>query len=143
MQDVFISYSSKEYDVANIVRTTLTNNGITSWMAPESIPGGSNYMEVIPSAIADCKIFLLILSESSQKSKWVPKEIEQALNNNLIIIPFQIEKCEISKMFNFIIGALVPFEELDNVSRQLQNIGINKNLKESDHDIVKMMLNEF
>ena len=39
--------------------------------------------------------------------------------------------------------ALVPFEELDNVSRQLQNIGINKNLKESDHDIVKMMLNEF
>jgi len=104
MQDVFISYSSKEYDVANIVRTTLTNNGITSWMAPESIPGGSNYMEVIPRAIADCKIFVLILSESSQKSKWVPKEIEQALNNNLIIIPFQIEKCEISKMFNFIIG---------------------------------------
>ena len=39
--------------------------------------------------------------------------------------------------------ALVPFEELDNVSRQLKNIGINKNLKESDHDIVKMMLNDF
>ncbi len=39
--------------------------------------------------------------------------------------------------------ALVPFEELDNVSRQLQNIGINKNLKESDHDIVKMMFNNF
>ena len=39
--------------------------------------------------------------------------------------------------------ALVPFEELDNVSLQLQCIGINKDLKSSDHDIVKMMLKDF
>ena len=39
--------------------------------------------------------------------------------------------------------ALVSFEELDNVSKMLQSIGINKNLKASDHDIVKMMFNNF
>lgn len=39
--------------------------------------------------------------------------------------------------------ALVPYEELDSVSYQLQNIGINKDLKSSDHDIVKMMLKDF
>ncbi len=39
--------------------------------------------------------------------------------------------------------ALVPFEELDNVSYQLQSMGINKDLKSSDYDIVKMMLNDF
>ena len=96
--DVFISYSSKEYDTANIVRTVLKNNGIDTWMAPESIPGGSNYMEVIPDAIANSKVFVLILSDSSQKSKWVPKEVEQALNNNLIIIPFLIENCKINSV---------------------------------------------
>lgn len=39
--------------------------------------------------------------------------------------------------------ALVPYEDLDNVSKELKSIGIDKNLKKSDHDIVKMMLNDF
>ena len=39
--------------------------------------------------------------------------------------------------------ALVPFEKLDSVSKKLQNMGINKDLRKSDYDIVKMMLNKF
>ena len=38
--------------------------------------------------------------------------------------------------------ALVPYEELDDVSHQLQIIGIDKDLKASDHDIVKIMLDD-
>ena len=123
-QDVFISYSSNEYEVANIVRTALKANGITFWMAPESIPGGSNYMEVIPTAISESKILVLLLSESAQNSKWVPKEIEQALNNNLIIIPFQIENCKINNMFNFIIGnsqRILAYMSLQDSLKKLVN----------------------
>ncbi len=123
-QDVFISYSSNEYEVANIVRTALNANGITFWMAPESIPGGSNYMEVIPTAISESKILVLLLSESAQNSKWVPKEIEQALNNNLIIIPFQIENCKINNMFNFIIGnsqRILAYMSLQDSLKKLVN----------------------
>ena len=61
--DVFISYKSEEYGEANNVRKILTANGISCWMAPESIPMGSNYTQVIPAAIENCKVFLLILSE--------------------------------------------------------------------------------
>jgi len=51
--DVFISYSSKEYETANIVRQTLKSNKIKCWMAPESIPAGSNYSREIPKGIRE------------------------------------------------------------------------------------------
>lgn len=39
--------------------------------------------------------------------------------------------------------ALVSFDELDKVSSELQKIGINRDLKNSDYDIIKMMLDKF
>lgn len=102
--DVFISYSSKEFDKACLVKNTLAKNGISTWMAPDSIPGGSNYTKEIPSAIKACKVFLLILSENAQKSIWVPAETEQAFKHEKLILPFVIDKCEIADEFDFMLS---------------------------------------
>lgn len=102
--DVFISYSSKEFDKARFVRDTLQKNGIDAWMAPESIPSGSNYTKEIPAAIKVCKVFLLILSANAQKSVWVPAETEQAFKHEKIILPFVIDKCEIADEFDFMLS---------------------------------------
>lgn len=48
--EVFISYSSKEKEIADLVRETLENNGISCWMAPESIPASSGYAAEITEA---------------------------------------------------------------------------------------------
>ena len=48
--EVFISYSSKEKEMADLVRETLENNGISCWMAPESIPASSGYAAEITEA---------------------------------------------------------------------------------------------
>lgn len=124
-EDVFVSYSSKEYEQANIVRLTLKNNGISCWMAPESIPGGSSYTVEIPKAIKNCKVFVVVLSTLSQESKWVSKEIQQALNNNKVIIPFLIENCKITDSFNFMIGEcqrINAFEETQKSLEELVNL---------------------
>ncbi len=71
VKDVFISYKAEEFDEANWVRGTLEHNGISCWMAPASIMGGSSYAEEIPKAIRECRVFVLLLSEKSQRSKWV------------------------------------------------------------------------
>ena len=102
--DVFISYKSEEYGEANNVRKILTANGISCWMAPESIPMGSNYTQVIPAAIENCKVFLLILSEKSQSSRWVALELDRAMNAGKIIYPLQIEQCAIVDPFNFMLS---------------------------------------
>lgn len=101
MADVFISYKAEEIEDANWVKQTLENNGISCWMAPMSIPGGSSYAVEIPQAIQACKVFVLILSKKTQASKWVPKEIDQAINFNKTIMPFMLEDCALQDDFNF------------------------------------------
>ena len=98
---VFISYSSIDYNTASNIRSILNQNEIECWMAPESIPAGSDYGEEIPTAIENCDAFVLILSENSQNSKWVPKEIDLAITNDKIIIPLHIDDKQLNKSFNF------------------------------------------
>ena len=103
MHDVFISYSSKETEAAEAVRSVLEQNQITCWMAPKDIPAGSNYTKQIPVAIRDCTVFLLILSNFAQRSPWVPKELETAVSNGKMIIPFMTENCPLNDEFNFLL----------------------------------------
>ena len=98
---VFISYSSKEYAQANELRQLLQNNGISCWMAPESIASGSNYATAIPSAIRGCSVFLLLLTQASQESRWVPREVDVAINSGKRIIPYMIQNCPITDTFDF------------------------------------------
>ena len=99
--DVFISYKSEEFEEAEWVRATLESNGVSCWMAPACIPGGSSYAVEIPQAIRNCKVFVLILSEKSQLSKWVPRELDQAINMGKTVLPFMLENCSLKDDFNF------------------------------------------
>lgn len=101
LPNVFISYKSEEYADANKLRTALKNAGITCWMAPESIPGGSDYATEISKAIKSCPVFVLILSSAAQKSKHVAKESEIAVKHNKIILPYIIENCVLSDGFEY------------------------------------------
>ncbi len=100
-KDVFISYKAEDFDDANWVKTRLERNGISCWLAPGSIPGGSSYAVEIPRAIRHCKAFVLLLSEKAQRSKWVPRELDQAINANKIVLPFMLEDCALKDDFNF------------------------------------------
>ena len=91
MADVFISYSTQEAQWACELRDLLTRMGREVWMAPESIPVGSDYAYEIPNAIESCTAFLLVLSKSAQNSNWVPKELDLAITYNKSVIPFQID----------------------------------------------------
>ena len=104
MYDIFISFSSKEESSAEFVRSVLETNKITCWKAPQNIPLGSDYAKAIPDAISECQIFLLMLSEKSQKSPWVRKELDMAVNCGKLIIPFVMEDCQLNEAFNFILS---------------------------------------
>ena len=100
---VFISYSSKDTAIAEQTRYVLTNNGISCWMAPQSIPAGSDYGAEIPKAIANCGALVLLLSKSSQASSWVPKEVGSAISKGKIVIPFHVDDSDMSETFDFML----------------------------------------
>ena len=103
MYEVFISYSTKDIVPAEKIRNILEQNDISCWMAPRDIPGGSNYAGEIPRAIRGCKVFLLVMSENAQESKWVVKELDNAVNCGKIIIPLMLEDCPLNDEFNFLL----------------------------------------
>ena len=103
MHDIFISYSTKDRQQAYEIRSFLTGKGISCWMAPESIPTGSNYTKEIPMAIRNCKVFLLILSENAQQSPWVLRELDGAVNNNRYILPYLLDDKPMEDEFQFLL----------------------------------------
>ena len=133
---IFISYSSCDYDIAQTIRKVIENNYIECWMAPESIPMGSDYACEIPDAIEKCSVFLLVLSCSAQESNWVPKELDLAITYSKPIIPFQIDNEILTKPFNFRltnIQRIEAFHNLEHAYEQLlDRIGIQIGLTRSD-----------
>ena len=99
--DVFISYKSEEEPVARHIREVLEANGISCWMAPDSIPVGSNYMKQIPEAIENCRAMIVVISKKSQQSVWVKNEFSEAISKNKLIIPYVIQDCELEDEFAF------------------------------------------
>ena len=99
--DVFISYKSEEEPVARHIREVLEANGISCWMAPDSIPVGSNYMKQIPEAIENCRAMVVVISRKSQQSVWVKNEFSEAISKHKLIIPYVIQDCELEDEFAF------------------------------------------
>lgn len=98
---VFISYKSEQKQIALKIKNILEENGISCWMAPESIPGGSNYAAEITQAINCCKEFVVILSSLSQDSKYVLKEIDFAIKTNKNILPFVIDEFDFNNSIDY------------------------------------------
>jgi hypothetical protein len=95
--DVFISYSSKDLETAQEVRSYLESHHIRTWMASENIPKGRKYAVEIEEALEECRVFILILSKHSNVSVHVQNEIDLAVNNELSILTLRIEDVVLAK----------------------------------------------
>ena len=115
-KDAFISYSSREYEIALQTKNVLEENGISCWMAPGSIPPGSDYGTEIDGAIRQCSVFVLILSDEAQHSVWVPKELSQAITYRKTILPFHIDTSDVVKPFSFHLSNVQRIEAYEDIA---------------------------
>ena len=122
MKEVFISYSTKDYASAETVRDVLETNGLSCWMAPRDIPGGSNYTKEIPIAIRGCSVFVLILSANAQSSHWVLKELDSAVNAGKVILPFMLEDCILNDEFNFLLTGAQRYAAYQKKAEALETL---------------------
>ena len=120
----FISYSNKDRIAAEFIKDTLNSHGIATWMAPEDIPPGSKYAQVISKSIKESACIILILTDNSQNSKWVSKEIERAIHYDKTIIPIQLEDIILNDEFEFYISTdqIVSLHDLNADSPELQRV---------------------
>ena len=106
---VFISYSTKDTPVAQLICHRLEEAGIRCWIAPRDINEVS-WPEAIMDTLARADIFLIIVGEHSIKSPQCRNELNEATNTCSYIIPFKLDSAELSKFMRYHLG---PFHWLD------------------------------
>lgn len=99
--DVFISYSSKDKSLADVLCSALEAGGVRCWITPRNVLLGMDWGEAIIDAIAASRLMVLLLSSNSNASAHVRREVERAVSKNLTVIPFRIENVTLSKTLEY------------------------------------------
>ena len=120
----FISYNSNNQSDAYAIKELFAKKGIRTWMAPGDIPAGSKYAQVINHAIKECSCLVLLLTDAAQKSPWVAKEVERAVNYGKTIIPIKLEEFVLNEEFEFYISTdqIVAVQKVDGDAEGMKKI---------------------
>ena len=102
--DVFISYSSDDKPVADAVCAILEQQRIRCWMTPRDVRPGEEWAGAIVRAIRDARVVVLIFSASSNASRQVLREVERAVHDGAIVIPFRIQDTPPSQSLEYFIS---------------------------------------
>jgi hypothetical protein len=106
--DVFISYAGEDGKAADVIRRTLEDEGIKCWIAPRDVPIGTNYEDAIIDAIATSRVMILIISENSNKSPHVKREIQNACleDSPTQILPLRVDAVPLNKALRYYLSSL-------------------------------------
>jgi hypothetical protein len=103
---VFISHSSKNQPLAAAVVAELEGNGIRCWMAPRDIrPGKPNYGRAIIDGLSSCQAVVLVLTDASNRSQHVMKEVERAVHKKIPILVVKFQPIEVSKELEYYVSS--------------------------------------
>ena len=100
-QLAFISYSSKDKNIADNLCAKLEARGIRVWYAPRDVTAG-DYASTIVNAISNCTKFIVILSRNSLQSNHVLNEIDLAFNQlqrGVTFLPLRIDEEDIGPSY--------------------------------------------
>ena len=115
--DVFISYSTKNKNVADAVVADFEQHGIKCWYAPRDILPGEEWVTAITSALEVSKALVLVFTDESNNSRQVMNEIAVAFNAGITIVPFRLTDEQMSSELEYY---LTRVHWLDAVSKPLK-----------------------
>jgi uncharacterized protein YjbI with pentapeptide repeats len=92
----FISYSSQDQAFAERLHADLLAKNLRCWFAPEDLKIGDRFHERIEESILLFDKVMIVLSDSSMKSRWVEREVNAAREredreNRTVLFPIRID----------------------------------------------------
>lgn len=122
---IFISYSSKDQDVAIAVKNAINDNGVKTWFAKDNIEQGKNYAGEIAEAIKEAAALVLVLSKDASCSKHVERELELAIKHGKPIYPMRIDNKEPSGALEYFL-AIVQYTDVstdeNSIKKYISNL---------------------
>lgn len=100
-KEIFISHSSTDEKEAKKICDYFERNYISCFIAPRDIKVGASYAEELLDGIDNSKILLLMLSNESNNSPHVLREVERAVSHSIPIVVYRLEFVELSKSMEY------------------------------------------
>jgi uncharacterized membrane protein YhaH (DUF805 family) len=116
--DVFISYPHKNKVAADATCAALEADGIRCWIAPRDVAAGAEWAASIVDAISRCRVMVLIFSEHANQSKQIHREVQQAFDNELPVVPLRVENAMPTEALAYYMG---PIHWLDALTPPLES----------------------
>ena len=88
---LFISYASQDVAAADKLCAALEAAGLPCWIAPRDVAPGQSYAAAIVAAISDCRMLVLLLSQSAVVSPHVLREVERASSKRRPVLPVRLD----------------------------------------------------
>ena len=90
MGHIFISYSRKDEEYVTKLVESLENEGFEVWIDRELLTGDT-WTQVINHKIDTCDAFVIVMTDESQKSNWVRREVLYAIQEGKKIFPLLLQ----------------------------------------------------
>ena len=103
-RQVFISYAQENEKIVDTIYDTLKSKDISCWAAHRDIAGGQNWLDELSKAISNSRIMIVVISEFTEKSRYVRREVRQAVDEDLIIVPLCIEKVSLTSGLSLLLN---------------------------------------
>jgi hypothetical protein len=88
---IFISYSSKDRDIAETICQALEVRGQNCWIACRDVGAGENFQEAIVRELRSAKVMLLVFTSNANNSDEIKKELVLAGRHQVIVVPVRVE----------------------------------------------------
>lgn len=98
---IFISHSSSDAKQAEALCGYLEKRNKKCFIAPRDIRSGHEYAEELLDGIDNSYVVILMLSEKSNTSPHVLREIERAISKNIPVIVYKMENVTLSKSLEY------------------------------------------
>ena len=102
--NVFISHSSKDKKISDLLCNLMIKAGLTVWYDENSMLPNTSLTTDIPKYISNSEVLLVVLSKNSCDSRWVEEEYNYAkellYKQELKIIPIVVDDCKLPGFYN-------------------------------------------
>jgi TIR domain len=98
---IFISYSSKDKDIAETICKALESRGQSCWISCRDVGAGDNFQEAIVRALREAKVMLLVFTSNANNSDEIKKELVLAGRHQVTVVPVRVEDVVPNDAFSY------------------------------------------
>jgi len=111
--EVFVSYSSQDYERVMPLVDRLRSAGVAVWVDEGNIDAATLWSESIVEAIAECRVLIMMVSSHSTDSHNVVKEVMIASESKKTILPIYLESADIPAKLKYQLTGIQHLEWFD------------------------------